>query len=399
MMKFFLSLLLLLFTFPAFASFSDQDQIPLWATQPLQRLVDQGIFSGNDDGSFAPDRPMNRAEFSKLMVTATKSSLHIPTISTFPDVSSSEWFFPFVETAKHYGWISGYPDGTFNPAGLINRAEVAKILAIAFDLFIPNMDPEESWSDPYFRALNQENLLAYGTTMQDLGAAQNPTRAEIAHQIDRFMTYALTQKDTQESEKDAQDLSSSDTSYMEMEIHTPENPVSDSSTTQTQTDNEMYEYRDTLEGTLEINPSAGMIYIDKYPDLPRELRVSKGQKDVVLHKFTMKAENGLTHLAGFTFRRMGQGSANFFERIWLELEDQPITEKLPLTQDVITLPLKSVETLARTEKTFTLKADMAIVPTSDKGSRFVLYRPDWIDADTDKKIGFFPIGGIDIYFR
>ena len=47
---------------------------------------------------------------------------------SFPDVSAQDWFYPYVASAAEYGWIGGYPDGTFHPSGSITRAEVAVIV-------------------------------------------------------------------------------------------------------------------------------------------------------------------------------------------------------------------------------------------------------------------------------
>ena len=34
---------------------------------------------------------------------------------TFSDVSSTNWAYQYISTAVAYGWINGYPDGTFQP--------------------------------------------------------------------------------------------------------------------------------------------------------------------------------------------------------------------------------------------------------------------------------------------
>ena len=51
--------------------FTDDAQIPTWATEAIEELMDQGVLTGNDDGSFAPNRQLNRAEVSKIIVLAT----------------------------------------------------------------------------------------------------------------------------------------------------------------------------------------------------------------------------------------------------------------------------------------------------------------------------------------
>ena len=52
----------------------------------------------------------------------------------FPDVPENSEFAPYILTAKNLGIISGYDDGTFGPNKNLNRAEMAKILVIAKNL-------------------------------------------------------------------------------------------------------------------------------------------------------------------------------------------------------------------------------------------------------------------------
>ena len=51
----------------------------------------------------------------------------------FADVKD-HWAKDTIGKWKDKGVISGYPDGTFKPDSSVNRAELAKILTLAFDL-------------------------------------------------------------------------------------------------------------------------------------------------------------------------------------------------------------------------------------------------------------------------
>ena len=48
--------------------------------------------------------------------------------NVFTDVSEGMWFYPYVTSCVRYGWISGYPDGTFRPDSSITRSEVTTIV-------------------------------------------------------------------------------------------------------------------------------------------------------------------------------------------------------------------------------------------------------------------------------
>ncbi len=148
--------------------FTDLEAIPAWAKPAVVSLFEQGIIKGNDDGSFAPDRPINRAEFSKILILATKTKLIKTSFSHFPDVPSSAWYHPYIETMYDLGWIEGHPDKKFHPEQTINRAEIAKMLAAAFGIQdkkeVPNkiffdVDPAD-WFYPYVNILLKNGVLS-----------------------------------------------------------------------------------------------------------------------------------------------------------------------------------------------------------------------------------------------
>lgn len=48
----------------------------------------------------------------------------------FPDVKSGDWFYSYVDEIKNWGIVSGNSDGTYAPSRNINRAEFAKIISL-----------------------------------------------------------------------------------------------------------------------------------------------------------------------------------------------------------------------------------------------------------------------------
>lgn len=98
----------------------------------ISYLVKAGIFKGYEDGTFKPERVLNKAEALKLIIEAshTKTADSI-TKTSFSDVQTADWFAKYVEKAKEIGIVSGNPDGTFSPAKTVSRAEFLKMLLIA----------------------------------------------------------------------------------------------------------------------------------------------------------------------------------------------------------------------------------------------------------------------------
>lgn len=92
-------------------------------------LADKGVLAGYPDQTFKPNNVVNRAELLKILV----ASLGVTDLSgrnCFPDVTD-QWFAPYVCYAKNQGWVSGYADGTFRPSEPVNKVEAIKMLSIA----------------------------------------------------------------------------------------------------------------------------------------------------------------------------------------------------------------------------------------------------------------------------
>ena len=70
---------------------------------------------------------------------------------SFTDVNRSDWFYPYAAQASEYGWIGGYPDGSFRPNNSITRAEVSVI--------VNNM--LERSADAHFIDRNQDKLVSF----------------------------------------------------------------------------------------------------------------------------------------------------------------------------------------------------------------------------------------------
>jgi len=105
-----------------------------WYQSYVSVLVSKHILAGYSDGMFKPNRNVSRAEFAKMICLAQGWTLINPTNPAFTDISSSDWSYAYIETAKAHGAIGGYTDGSFKPEKNITRAEITKIIANALGL-------------------------------------------------------------------------------------------------------------------------------------------------------------------------------------------------------------------------------------------------------------------------
>ncbi len=116
-----------------------------WAKNYIEALYRKGVVNGRDEGVFAPDLPLTRAEFIKVALKASGTEVPSPDSirrAPFRDSPLDSWFTPYLAKAKELGLISGYSDNSFKPGKLINRAEAIKILITAFGFDLTAASPE-----------------------------------------------------------------------------------------------------------------------------------------------------------------------------------------------------------------------------------------------------------------
>jgi len=109
-----------------------------WAQQAITTLSNQGIITGYPDGTFRPQGLVTRAEFSAMLVKALGLNPIASGSQTFNDVPRTNWAYPSIETVKASGLVSGYPNGSFMPGRSISRAEAMATLANASRMPMPN---------------------------------------------------------------------------------------------------------------------------------------------------------------------------------------------------------------------------------------------------------------------
>ena len=112
----------------ASATFSDVPQA-YEHRRAIEYLQQAGVIRGYDDGTFRPTGMVNRAELLKILVGGLGIEPD-PNVyrECFPDVID-QWYAPFVCYAQSVGWVQGYPDGTFGPEKPVRFAEALKMLA------------------------------------------------------------------------------------------------------------------------------------------------------------------------------------------------------------------------------------------------------------------------------
>jgi beta-N-acetylglucosaminidase len=91
----------------------------------LRSIIEAGIMSGYEDGTFRPGNNVTREEFATFLARA----LELPAgPAVFKDVSSSGKLAPYINAAAAAGIIKGGSDGNFYPKATIVRKDMALMI-------------------------------------------------------------------------------------------------------------------------------------------------------------------------------------------------------------------------------------------------------------------------------
>ena len=154
-----------------------------WALDEIMYLADDQIIGGYPNGKFDPEKNTTRAEAAKMLVMAL--GLPVPSVSSsYKDVSNKHWAKDYIAAASKAGLFNGNPDGTFAPDKILKRSEMAKIISIAYEFKASDANYFKDvksgyWAKGYISGL-YENGITTGYQDKTFRAEQPTTRAEFS---------------------------------------------------------------------------------------------------------------------------------------------------------------------------------------------------------------------------
>ncbi|MDQ2087885.1 S-layer homology domain-containing protein [Herbivorax sp. ANBcel31] len=104
-----------------------------WCRDVIEKFIENDWVVGYDDGLFRPDRFINRAEFTAMVVNIFKQAEKSVDLN-FSDVKKEDWFYNSIAYASKEKLIQGFEDGTFRPMDNISRQDAAVLAARLFDV-------------------------------------------------------------------------------------------------------------------------------------------------------------------------------------------------------------------------------------------------------------------------
>jgi hypothetical protein len=165
-----------------------------WAKPAVDKLVAAEIITGYKDGTFKPGKQVSRAEFA-TMANKAFSKYNEDAEVEFSDVHKYQWFYHQVASARHAGYITGYPGGKFAPNKSITRSEAAVMVARLLELNVAKVDTANKFADindipPWavgsISALVEKKVMK-GYSDNTFRGAKYITRAEAAVLIERAL--------------------------------------------------------------------------------------------------------------------------------------------------------------------------------------------------------------------
>lgn len=109
--------------------------MPVWGGESIDYLVEKEAVNGYGDGTFRPNAKLTRAHAAKILAVSLNLPIQEEAKSTFPD-TRNHWADPYVAAIQKelQGVIKGYPDGHFKPNRPITRAQLTKMVVEAYNL-------------------------------------------------------------------------------------------------------------------------------------------------------------------------------------------------------------------------------------------------------------------------
>ncbi len=148
-------------------------------------LTALGVVSGYEDGTYKPANIVTRAEMAKLIIAELGlEGSATGSKSTFKDMSGYGWAEGYVGYAQSLGIISGYGDGTFKPGKTVSYDEALTMMVSALGYTKECKEMNGSWPAIYVQKARVLGL----TDDVKAGGAVGANRGDVAIMLYNMLT-------------------------------------------------------------------------------------------------------------------------------------------------------------------------------------------------------------------
>lgn len=156
-------------------------------------LYEKGVVGTSS--RYGVDTPITR-ESAAIMIAKALGLDGKQTSTPFKDVPSSSTASGYINSAVKAGVISGYPDGTYRPKGIVNRAEMAIFISRAFSLTTESTKTFKDISPtmkayPFIKRIIHANI-----TVGNTDGTYRPNDTITKGQLSAFLSRAMVMKET-----------------------------------------------------------------------------------------------------------------------------------------------------------------------------------------------------------
>ncbi|MFJ7408952.1 MULTISPECIES: S-layer homology domain-containing protein [unclassified Lysinibacillus] len=129
----------------------------------IEYLTTHNIITGQADGTFRPNDKLTRAHAAVIISRALELNTKNVKNPSFKDIQANHIYYKEIAAVVEAGIMSGRENNTFDPNATLTRAQMAKIVAIAYELKgtsgIAFKDvPKDHWAYTYVQQLAANNI-------------------------------------------------------------------------------------------------------------------------------------------------------------------------------------------------------------------------------------------------
>ncbi len=172
-----------------------------WSKPFIDELSKRKLISGFPDGTFAPDRPVTRAELAAQVQQIFERDDRLRDLIAFSDVDDDYWGRAAIDKSVEIGFLNGYPNAIFSPDKSVSRLEVAIALATGLGLnpsdspeavltIFPDAETVPDWAKPKMAASTQAGFTVVDPELQQLDPSAAATREVVAVMMYQALVWA-----------------------------------------------------------------------------------------------------------------------------------------------------------------------------------------------------------------
>lgn len=376
------------------ATYSDVSE-DHWAYAYVEELVDQGVLDVADE--LRCEDPANRAEFSKMVSIAFGFGSETDYDAGFTDMEAGAWYVGYINVLAQNGVLTGDTDedgltGTVRPGDYVNRAEAAKMLALAGGMELVEATGEvfsdveaDAWYAEYVETLYWDYVVdGYGDGTY--GPGDWLTRCQLAKMV--VGSQNPTDRPVEEEEEE-EEASTTDTDADGI-MDDVDNCVDDANAEQEDTD---------LDGVgdacpVDVEASEGSLTVEGGTAVSGGT-VPQGATHVEMLNVDFTASDDDITLTELAFAREGVGATSDISNVYLYDGDDRLTTGRTISSDtqLVTFSSLNLDVAAGDTMTLTVVVDFSSTASAANTHSFVMESAEAVTHNGTSTEGTFPIEG------